>query len=245
MGKATRITRGRAAAARAAAAGVGSVSAKKASPFATAATAPSSPVLRSAVKASRLRHAAKTSLSTSLSVSPSASLSSSTSSRSPPSTSSSSSSSTLFTRRVVTTTVTTSTNTTTRLYRVTPFARVVYAYCRLIPRGAVVSYAALAAAVGAPLAYRAVGVALSRNPFAPHVPCHRVVASGGGIGGFMGQKQAESEELRQKVRLLKAEGVEVREGRVSRVEDALLTRLKGTLKAEDMTDERLASPLMS
>ncbi|MGH6812984.1 MAG: methylated-DNA--[protein]-cysteine S-methyltransferase [Methylocella sp.] len=67
---------------------------------------------------------------------------------------------------------------------VPPFHRRVYAAARGIPRGATMTYGALAARAGAAGWARAVGQALARNPFAIIVPCHRVVAAGGRIGGF-------------------------------------------------------------
>lgn len=67
---------------------------------------------------------------------------------------------------------------------VPPFHRRVYEAARRIPRGATTTYGALAAMAGAAGAARAVGQALARNPFAIVVPCHRVVAAGGGLGGF-------------------------------------------------------------
>ena len=68
--------------------------------------------------------------------------------------------------------------------RVPPFHRRVYEAARSIPGGATMTYGALAARVGAAGSARAVGQALARNPFAIVVPCHRVVAAGGRIGGF-------------------------------------------------------------
>jgi methylated-DNA-[protein]-cysteine S-methyltransferase len=56
-------------------------------------------------------------------------------------------------------------------------------------------------------AARAVGQALRCNPYAPTVPCHRVVAAGGCIGGFSGQSDPSCAALGRKVSLLKAEGV--------------------------------------
>jgi methylated-DNA-[protein]-cysteine S-methyltransferase len=67
---------------------------------------------------------------------------------------------------------------------VPPFRRRVYEAARGIPWGATMSYGALAARAGAAGSARAVGNALARNPFAIIVPCHRVVAAGGKIGGF-------------------------------------------------------------
>lgn len=64
------------------------------------------------------------------------------------------------------------------------FERRVYAVAQEIPPGETLTYGAVAARLGAPGAARAVGRALGRNPFALVVPCHRVVAAGGAMGGF-------------------------------------------------------------
>lgn len=76
-----------------------------------------------------------------------------------------------------------------------------------IPRGKVVTYQDLAVAVNAPRACRAVGHACNLNPQAPVVPCHRVVAAGGRIGGY-------AFGLAKKIALLKLEGVVVRANKV-------------------------------
>ncbi len=68
----------------------------------------------------------------------------------------------------------------------TPFLRDVYRVVAAIPPGATMSYGAVAAAAGRPGAARAVGSAMARNPFAPVVPCHRVVPAGGGVGEYGG-----------------------------------------------------------
>jgi methylated-DNA-[protein]-cysteine S-methyltransferase len=65
-----------------------------------------------------------------------------------------------------------------------PFHRRVYELAREIPTGATLSYGELAARLGSPGSARAVGQALGRNPFAIVVPCHRVLAAGGKVGGF-------------------------------------------------------------
>jgi len=65
-----------------------------------------------------------------------------------------------------------------------PFHRRVYEVARTIPRGATLSYGDIAARLGSPGSARAVGQALGRNPFAIVVPCHRVLAAGGRVGGF-------------------------------------------------------------
>jgi methylated-DNA-[protein]-cysteine S-methyltransferase len=67
---------------------------------------------------------------------------------------------------------------------VPPFARRVYEVVRTIPAGETLSYGDVALAAGSPGAARAVGQALGRNPFPIVVPCHRVLAAGGRIGGF-------------------------------------------------------------
>lgn len=72
------------------------------------------------------------------------------------------------------------------------FHRRVYQAARAIPPGATLSYGDLADRMGAPGAARAVGQALARNPFAIVVPCHRVVAAGGRIGGFSANGGAAS-----------------------------------------------------
>jgi len=86
------------------------------------------------------------------------------------------------------------------LEAVPAFDRRVYEAARAIPPGATCTYGALAARIGAPHAARAVGGALGRNPFAIVVPCHRVVAAGGRVGGF-----SASGGARMKVRLLHLE----------------------------------------
>jgi len=67
---------------------------------------------------------------------------------------------------------------------VAPFQRRVYEQARRIPPGSTVSYGELAAQRGSPGSARAVGQALGRNPFPIVVPCHRVLAAGGKVGGF-------------------------------------------------------------
>jgi len=67
---------------------------------------------------------------------------------------------------------------------VAPFERRVYQVARTISPGATLSYGEIAAHLGNPRAARDVGQALGRNPFPIVVPCHRVVATGGKLGGF-------------------------------------------------------------
>src|SRR5207253_5626638 len=67
---------------------------------------------------------------------------------------------------------------------VPPFQRRVYEQARRITPGTTLSYGELAAQLGSPGSARAVGQALGRNPFPIVVPCHRVLAAGGKVGGF-------------------------------------------------------------
>jgi len=68
----------------------------------------------------------------------------------------------------------------------TPFQQAVWSALRRIAPGATQSYAEIARAVGSPGAARAVGQACGANPIPLLVPCHRVLASGGQLGGFSG-----------------------------------------------------------
>ncbi|KAI9764056.1 MAG: hypothetical protein M1835_007657 [Candelina submexicana] len=83
----------------------------------------------------------------------------------------------------------------------------VYTLLCQIPSGRIASYASLAAALGS--SPRAVGGALRNNPFAPEVPCHRVIASTGYIGGFQGdwRKAPSGQNCEKKLKLLLEEGV--------------------------------------
>ena len=72
------------------------------------------------------------------------------------------------------------------LSEVTPFFRAAWEACRSIPPGETRSYAWLAAEAGSPLAMRAAGQSMARNRFSLIIPCHRVIASDGGLGGYGG-----------------------------------------------------------
>jgi methylated-DNA-[protein]-cysteine S-methyltransferase len=87
------------------------------------------------------------------------------------------------------------------LTRVGPFERDVLAVLRRIPAGAVKTYGEVAKAVGQPGAARAVGAACARNPLPLLIPCHRVVRSDGGLGGY-----SLRGGVALKRRLLEAEG---------------------------------------
>jgi O-6-methylguanine DNA methyltransferase len=88
------------------------------------------------------------------------------------------------------------------------FDREVLAAVRAIPRGEVRSYGEIARAIGRPGAARAVGGAVGRNPVAMLVPCHRVVAGDGTLGGYGGGWWGDHERnLDVKASLLAGEGV--------------------------------------
>ena len=70
------------------------------------------------------------------------------------------------------------------------FAHRVYKKLLRVPKGKVTTYGTLAHAVGT-RAYRAVGQVMNRNPYAPDVPCHRVISSNGTIGGFASGEKNE------------------------------------------------------
>ena len=82
----------------------------------------------------------------------------------------------------------------------------VYGILKNVPEGKVTTYKDLAHAIGTN-AYRAVGQALKNNPYAPDVPCHRVVASDGTIGGFNGSKSGH--DISRKIAMLEKEGVDI------------------------------------
>jgi methylated-DNA-[protein]-cysteine S-methyltransferase len=100
------------------------------------------------------------------------------------------------------------------------FSEKVYSICKRIPKGKVSTYREIGNALGGyGQVYRAVGVALKNNPYAPRVPCHRVVCSDGRIGGYKGAKSGK--KLAQKIALLKKEGVIVKDGKVAGFEKKL------------------------
>lgn len=84
----------------------------------------------------------------------------------------------------------------------TPFQREVWRALLTIPEGEVRTYAQLAVQIGRPNAARAVANACAKNPYAPEVPCHRVVRSDGGLGGYSGEGGVEAKRA-----LLLSEGV--------------------------------------
>lgn len=89
--------------------------------------------------------------------------------------------------------------------RTTPFQEKLYKVCRRIPKGKVATYGMLARAIGT--SPRAVGQALRNNPYAPEVPCHRVISANMEIGGFGGQWGFDQPNIAKKKAMLTDEGV--------------------------------------
>lgn len=81
---------------------------------------------------------------------------------------------------------------------ITEFQRKVYLELLNIPRGETISYGELGKRIGCRSA-QAIGQALKRNPFAPDVPCHRVIAADGSLCGFHGQRGGEMIEKKRKL----------------------------------------------
>ncbi|MEK6859173.1 MAG: MGMT family protein [Nanoarchaeota archaeon] len=81
-----------------------------------------------------------------------------------------------------------------------------YALLKKVPKGKVTTYKALARALHTK-AYRAVGNAMNKNPYAPEVPCHRVINTNGSLGGF-------ASGIEEKKRLLAEEGIEINDNKI-------------------------------
>lgn len=95
-------------------------------------------------------------------------------------------------------------NPTQSAKRTTPFQESVYAALEGIPAGFVTTYGTIAKLVGC-RSSQAIGQALRRNPFAPKVPCHRVVRNDGMLGGFFGDSSEQGQSNKQ--RMLEEEGI--------------------------------------
>ncbi len=78
----------------------------------------------------------------------------------------------------------------------------VWKYLKKIPKGNVKTYSEVARAIGKPLAIRAVGNAIGKNPYPLSIPCHRVIRSDGSLGGYSGKGG-----VKRKRNLLKKEGI--------------------------------------
>ena len=84
----------------------------------------------------------------------------------------------------------------------TKFQLKVWEYLKTIPKGEVRTYLQVAKAINKPKAVRAVANAVGKNPYAPRIPCHRVIRKDGSLGGYSG-----SGGIKTKKKLLKSEGI--------------------------------------
>jgi len=81
-----------------------------------------------------------------------------------------------------------------------------YELLKKVPKGKVTTYKEIAKALNSK-GYRAVGNAMNKNPYSPEVPCHRVVGSNGQMTGYVNG-------INEKIKMLKKEGVEIKNGKV-------------------------------
>ena len=87
-------------------------------------------------------------------------------------------------------------------FRGTKFQKKVWNHLKTIRKGTVKTYKQVAIAINKPKSARAVANAVGKNPFAPKIPCHRVIRSDGSLGGYSGKGGVKTKKL-----LLKREGV--------------------------------------
>ena len=93
----------------------------------------------------------------------------------------------------------------------TKFESLVLRVVQKIPKGKVMTYGQIAKVIGKPNSARAVGNALNKNPFAPEIPCHRVIRSNGETGGFAGGPK-------KKIKILKKEGHKIKKGKIEELD---------------------------
>ena len=86
----------------------------------------------------------------------------------------------------------------------TKFQLKVWNYLKTIPKGTVKTYKQVAIAIKSPKSARAVANVCGKNPYAPKVPCHRVIRSDGALGGYSGRGG-----IKQKLKLLRSEKVAI------------------------------------
>ena len=84
----------------------------------------------------------------------------------------------------------------------TKFQIKVWKYLKTIKKGSVLTYSDVAKGIKKPRAVRAVANAIGKNPYAPKIPCHRVIRSDGSLGGYSGKGG-----IKTKKKLLKSEGI--------------------------------------
>ena len=87
-------------------------------------------------------------------------------------------------------------------FRGTKFQKKVWNYLKTIRKGTTKTYKQIAIAINMPKSARAVANAVGKNPFAPKIPCHRVIRSDGSLGGYSGKGGVKTKKL-----LLKREGI--------------------------------------
>ncbi len=86
----------------------------------------------------------------------------------------------------------------------TKFQLKVWKYLKTIPKGHVKTYKEVAIGIKSPKAARAVANACGKNPYAPKIPCHRVIRSNGSLGGYSGRGG-----IKTKQRLLRSEKFDI------------------------------------
>ena len=86
----------------------------------------------------------------------------------------------------------------------TRFQLKVWKYLKKIPKGQIRTYSDVAKAINKPNSVRAVANAIGKNPYAPKIPCHRVIRSDGTLGGYSGRGG-----IKQKLKLLRSEKVAI------------------------------------
>ena len=86
----------------------------------------------------------------------------------------------------------------------TKFQLKVWKYLKTIPKGEVKTYKQVAISIKSPKSARAVANACAKNPYAPKIPCHRVIRSDGGLGGYSGRGG-----IKKKISLLRSEKVQI------------------------------------
>ena len=84
----------------------------------------------------------------------------------------------------------------------TKFQLKVWKYLKTIPKGQIKTYKEVAISIKSPKSARAVANACGKNPYAPKIPCHRVIRTDGGLGGYSGRGG-----IRKKLSLLRSENV--------------------------------------
>ena len=91
-----------------------------------------------------------------------------------------------------------------KMLKGTKFQVKVWDYLKTIPKGKVKTYKEVAIGVNSPKSARAVANACARNPYAPEIPCHRVIRTDGALGGYSGKGG-----IKTKKSLLKKEGFDL------------------------------------